>query len=331
VTALQDEHRLVRSTAVSVLGTFGARFPLEQLILASQDPAWEVREMALLVLGKRGEQDQQTSRSLLQSALHDSSEQVREAARVSLQALTVPPASVETGSRLARVLATFQHTLLHLWLVLWKQVSVMHRSIWTVTALVMMLGCALALINLFVYPLYSVTVSNGVLILLILAASATGAACIYGQEHDNGIEIALATPTSLRTVLVFRLVLVLAYNILLALGVSALLAVVNGEGVWPLVQLWLIPLLFLSSLSLLLSVLTNALLAVQITLVLEVFQAIVIALEKFAPTEQGVTLLSALRLVNWGQVATNPALLLFAALCVGLAIFSAPRQARWQR
>jgi hypothetical protein len=328
LTALQDEHHLVRATAVSVLDTFGARFPLERLVLASRDSAWEVREMAVLVLGRLGEQGQHATRSLLQAALHDSSERVREAARISLQALTVPPSLVPTRPAWARALAACRRTLFHLWLVLWKQVSVMHRSIWTVTALVMLLGGVLALINLFVYPLYSATLSAGVLTLLVLAASATGAACIYGQEHDSGMEIALGTPTSLRTVLLFRLGLVLVYNILLALGVSTLIAVVNGGGIWPIVQIWLVPLLCLSSLSLLLSVLTNALLAVQMTLLLEFIQALVIVLEKFAPTGQVATLLPALHQVNWSQVSTSPALLLLAALCVGLAVFYAPRQTR---
>ena len=283
--------------------------------------------MAVLVLGRLGEQEH-TTRSLLQAALQDRSERVREAASISLQTLTAHPNLAQTGSAWTRALAAFRHALFHLWLVLWKQVSVMHRSIWTVTALVMLLGGALALINFFVYPLYSITLSTGILTLLVLAASATGAACIYGQEHDSGMEIALGTPTSLRTVLFFRLCLVLGYNILLALGVSALVAVVNGGGIWPIVQFWLVPLLCLSSLSLLLSVLTGAFLAVQMTLLLEVLLALVIVLEKFAPTEQVATLLPVLHFVNWSQVSTNPALLLLAALCVGLAVFYAPRQTR---
>jgi hypothetical protein len=330
LAALQDDHRLVRATAVSILETFGPRLPLEQLVLALRDSAWEVREMAVLVLGKLGEQGQHTTRSLLLAALQDSSERVREAASISLQTLAAPSALAQTESAWTRALASFRRALFHLWLVLWKQVSVMHRSIWTVTALFMLLGGMLALINLFVYPLYSATLSTGILTLLVLAASATGAACIYGQEHDSGMEIALGTPTSLRTVLLFRLFLVLVYNILLGLGVSALVAVVNGGGIWPIIQIWLIPLLSLSSFSLLLSVLTNALLAVQLALLLEVLQALLIIVEKFAPTEQVATLLPALHLVNWSQVSTNPVLLLLATLCVGLAVFYAPRQTRLQ-
>jgi hypothetical protein len=213
---------------------------------------------------------------------------------------------------------------------MYKQVSVMHRSIWTVTALVMALGCVLALINVFVYPLYSATLSDGILTLVVLTASATGAACIYSQEHDNQIETALSTPTSLRVVLLFRLLLVLAYNILLAFGVSSFIASINGEGVGHVIQLWLVPLLCLSLLSMSLSVLTSSRLAVQTMLLLEIFQTNVLVLDKYVPTGQIVNLLPVLHLADWSRWYTNPLILPLALLCAGLAIFSAPRQLHLQ-
>ena len=67
---------------------------------------------------------------------------------------------------------------------------------------------------------------------------------------------ALATPTSPRLVLLGRLTLVYGYDIALAVTASAIIiAARGGTGLWPVIALWLGPMLFLSGLSLLLSLL----------------------------------------------------------------------------
>ena len=84
---LQDEHRLVRAAAVHALGSLAEQtpeqqVPVEQVLLVLRDEAWEVREMAVLVLGKL---PLSLAEPLLQEALQDSNICVREAARFALE------------------------------------------------------------------------------------------------------------------------------------------------------------------------------------------------------------------------------------------------------
>lgn len=83
--ALSDEHRMVRAAAVRALGKAKERLPLEHLIRALQDPAWEVREMVVLTLGELGTQVPDPLKFLVRTALQDTHEQVRDAARYVLE------------------------------------------------------------------------------------------------------------------------------------------------------------------------------------------------------------------------------------------------------
>jgi hypothetical protein len=86
---------------------------------------------------------------------------------------------------------------------------------------------------------------------LVAAASL---AVIYGPEHDPAVEMALATTTSPRQILLARLTLVYGYNLLLALAASlGLLAMVPAEMLGQLILGWLGPMTFLSALALVLS------------------------------------------------------------------------------
>jgi len=75
-------------------------------------------------------------------------------------------------------------------------------------------------------------------------------AFIYGPESDPSLEIAISTPTSPRLVLLSRLTLVFGYDLLLALVASLLLTAVHGFSLWTLIELWFAPMLFLSALTL---------------------------------------------------------------------------------
>ena len=84
---LQDEHPLVRAAAVHALGSLAEQtpeqqIPVEQVLLVLRDEAWEVREMAVLVLGKL---PFSLAEPLLQEALQDSNSCVREAVRFALE------------------------------------------------------------------------------------------------------------------------------------------------------------------------------------------------------------------------------------------------------
>jgi hypothetical protein len=115
LAALEDEHRLVRSTAVSVLGTFGARLPLEWLIRMLRDPAWEVREMAVLALGRLYEQRKSTTlHALLLATQQDTSERVRDAVRAALQVRDTPSTPIDARSKLIYSLGAWKRAFFHL-------------------------------------------------------------------------------------------------------------------------------------------------------------------------------------------------------------------------
>jgi Putative zinc-finger len=136
------------------------------------------------------------------------------------------------------------------WLVqlLGAQMPLVRCGIWAASALTMALGCALELIASYG--------AGKALALIAPIVAAMGIAFVYGPESDPGLELALATPTSPRFVLLARLTLIYAYDILLALTASVVTVIVRGgAGLWPVIVLWLGPMLFLSALSLVLALL----------------------------------------------------------------------------
>lgn len=319
ITTLQDEHRLVQVAAVHALGQLKERLPMEQLLLALRDEEWEVRTMAVLVLG---ELNSATTEPLLRVALHDSNGSVREAAHYALtqrNETSLHTANKEKqGSRTPTIAipmrVDLREALLHLWLVFRGQSPLLNRSIWLLPLLAMTVACILTFF-LHVDAGWSLTVAA-------LSASATGTASIYGSENDAGMELALSTPTSMRTILLSRLAVVLGYNVMLAALTSIIIVLAHGGGFWMLVHLWLGPALFLSSLSLALSLLLGSMFASLIALMLEVSQMIQFGLEKPFFLIQTANLNSTL----W---QLHPVLLSGIALCcIAFAVLYAPRQPR---
>ena len=139
------------------------------------------------------------------------------------------------------------------WLLLRAQARVVRHEIWIASTLVMVLGALVTLI------IYEPTSSSEALPLVLLApvVAAVGVSFLYGSAVDPALEIALATPTSPRLVLLTRLTLVFGFDLGLGLAGSLALALFQpGVSLWPLVTAWLAPMAFLSALSLLLSVLS---------------------------------------------------------------------------
>lgn len=62
--------------------------------------------------------------------------------------------------------------------------------------------------------------------------AAVGLALVYGPEVDPGLELALATPTAPRSVLLARMTLVFAYDLGLALAANAVVLAVRGDVTW---------------------------------------------------------------------------------------------------
>lgn len=317
--ALQDEHRLVRVAAVHALGRLQERLPMEQLLLALRDEEWEVREMAVLVLG---ELHTYPVEPLLHIALHDNNSSVREAAQY---ALNQHDAKIEVGaSPRVRPLAErikvedyvrpLAEYLLHLWLVFRGQARLLNRSIWLLPALAMAVA--------YIITFFLHADAGWSLTIAVLSTSATGTAHLSGSENDTGTELALATPTSMRTILVSRLIVVLGYNVALAALTSIIIVLAYGGGFWMLVHLWLGPALFLSSLSLALSLLLGSMFASLIALLLEASQMIQFGLAKPFFIIQSANLNTTL----W---QLHPVLLTTIALCcIAFAVFYAPRQPR---
>lgn len=143
------------------------------------------------------------------------------------------------------------------------QVPLIRRGLWLASPLVFLVGTAVAL------AAPSATNAGLVLSLLAPVVAAVGVALVYGPENDPGLEIALSTPTSPRAVLLARLVLVLGYDLALALLANTVVAAVDPQlAFWPLVSSWLAPMLLLSSLSLLLSLVAGTVPAVSVALTL---------------------------------------------------------------
>ena len=100
--ALQDEHRLVRVAAIRALSQIDAAIPFDRLLLSLRDPDWEVREMAVLVLGELRDQRLDPLQALLQVAQQDTHSSVREAAAYVL--------NMQAGDR--KGILTFTHNFL---------------------------------------------------------------------------------------------------------------------------------------------------------------------------------------------------------------------------
>ena len=128
------------------------------------------------------------------------------------------------------------------------------------------------------------------------------------------------SPTSIRLLMLCRMALVLGYNFLLAVVASAIFAGVYGGGLWGMMQLWLGPLLFLSSLCLTISLCVGSTFALICGLVIEALQAF--------PTKLAPYLIS-LPLPTLDLGPTSPALLIVALLLFAFAVFYVPRQPRF--
>ncbi len=210
------------------------------------------------------------------------------------------------------------YLMAHLWLVFRKQIGIIHKSIWIVSAMVMAFGCIL---------IFAATAGNhnhiheAQLLLALLASviGASGVAFIYGAENDAGFELTLSTPTSIRIVMICRMILVVGYDLLLSALASTILALSYGGGPWEIIQLWLGPMLLLASISLVLSMMVGSVIGLLFSLILEATQAL--------PTniEQG---LLGLQLAHPNLWQTNPVILLLAVLFFVFAILYAPRQPR---
>ena len=142
----------------------------------------------------------------------------------------------------------------HFWHVSVAQARLLRPGVWIASVL----GIVLAALYAALVP--SVSAGNVLTFALPLIA-ATGMAFLYGPENDPALELALGTPTSARAVMLGRFLILFGYDAALALASTAVVAVWRGENVWLLVSLWLGPMALLSTVSLVLSLLVNPIVA----------------------------------------------------------------------
>jgi hypothetical protein len=133
---------------------------------------------------------------------------------------------------------------LRAWQLLWAQALLIQRELWPASAAVMAMGLAVALLSQRAEFIY----------FLAPLVAASSLAMLYGPEYDPAQELSLSTPTSAWKILLARLSIVSAYNLLLASAATlGLLFFVPPGLLGTLILGWLGPLAFLSALALLLS------------------------------------------------------------------------------
>lgn len=124
------------------------------------------------------------------------------------------------------------------------QAYLIKHEIWPATAGIMALGVIMGLLS---------NHAEAISYIAPLVAAA-GLAALYGAENDPAHELVLSTPTSSWKILLARLSVVSAYNLLLALLASlAMLLIVPANLLGMIILGWLAPMAFLSALALLLS------------------------------------------------------------------------------
>lgn len=202
------------------------------------------------------------------------------------------------------------------------QTRLVPRGVWIASGLTMAGGILLSLYVAFA-PHDPLRALHAAFVLGIFAplVAAIGAAYVYGPQSDSGLELALATPTSPRVVLLTRLALVVGYDLLLSTAGSLLLAAIGRGTLASIVGVWIGPLLLLSSVSLVLSLLISAVGAVAGSIVMWVSRLVAAMPAHEAAFQTAQAPLKAI----W---QTSPAVILVALTLVALVVLYVPRQER---
>lgn len=193
--------------------------------------------------------------------------------------------------------------------VILRQPRLIHRSVWIGSAL------AITLIGLYAAALHGRQGDNILGVCLPIVAAA-GAAFLYGREADPALEVSLAVPTSSRFILLTRSLLLVGYDLALAVVATALVAAIHGEGLSALASLWLGPLALFSAGSLLVS------------LVFGPFVAVVGAAMLWLAQTLDLTVGGSVRLAADPLSQTTPLTLAAAVALLVLALFYLPHRER---
>jgi putative zinc finger protein len=253
-------------------------------------------------------------------------EAVSGAAQLASASSPAPPASlmnvvwaqIDAQQKSSAQEKSIKRVAYHLWLVFTRQIPLIHKSIWIASVFINILMCALVFLS-HAGARHNLHGVEGVLAFFTTVTAAAGVAFIYQAEHDAGYEIILSTPTSIRIMMICRMVLVVGYNMALAAVTSAIIAVALGGTLWDFMHIWLGPMLLLASISLTVSVIFGSVISVAVSLLLEVMQAIAASFEKSIPF---------IDFLHRNLAQTSPAALFIALLLIVFAVYYAPRQPR---
>jgi hypothetical protein len=196
------------------------------------------------------------------------------------------------------------------------QMRLIRISVWLASALTMAFGVLAMLAP------HQGGLPESVLAMIAPFVAAAGIAGVCGPERDPGFELMAATVTSPRTVLVARVALVFAYDLVLAFAASlALVAMgLDTSGLGALIDAWLGPMALLSSLCLLLAVAVGTTTAITAGLALWVARLLVPSLALgthwLVPVADAVKLLWA---TNFVSAVLAVALLAASLVVVGRA------------
>ncbi|GCE08778.1 HEAT repeat domain-containing protein [Dictyobacter aurantiacus] len=335
-TALEDEHRLVRVAALRVAGHMKKHVPLEYLLCALSDSDWEVREMAVLALGELQAQTVDLLPALLRVAQHDPDGAVRDAARYALscnhgeqvsetnsdapgnstiqaaETIRIAPPSL----RIDTISKNIGNACWHYVLLLHRQCALLHKTIWLWSFVIILFGTILSIV-----ALEKAGMSGATFYLALFAciSASSGTAFLYGGENDAGLELTMATPTSIRVVMLSRFLLLVGYNLLLSLLASGILALLQGGDIWGIIHLWLAPVVLFAMTAFSISLLLGSWVAVLTTLLINASRALNLHIDT------GTTSIYLVTPANW-QI--NSIFFIAAAILLLVAIIYAPRQPR---
>jgi hypothetical protein len=194
--------------------------------------------------------------------------------------------------------------------VLAGQVRLLRPAVWIASTA----GIALAVLYALALP--RLVGAGDVLAFALPLIAATGVAFLYGPDIDAGLEMALATPTSQRTVLLGRFALLFGYDTALALAGTLVLALMHHNGFAALASVWFGPMALLATLSLVLSLLLGPAVAVG--------GAAALWLSRALRFEGGVSLQVSAS-AFW---ATTPQVLALSLALLAAALLYVPRQER---
>jgi hypothetical protein len=191
------------------------------------------------------------------------------------------------------------------------QIPVIRREIWSVSALVILLGFLVALTG----------EKAAVLREVAPMVAAAGIALLIGPQNDPTEELTRAVPVSRRQILLARVALVFGFNLMLAGAASVGLFPMLPQALWGgLILAWLGPMAFLSSLALLFSLWMRTVGAVALVYAVWLSQLVLPGMDSLFGWSGRFAAAGSL-LAAYGRFWNSPAVLLTASIVVFAVVF----------